>query len=81
MTLAVHREPAYDERPKGVHAMSAKRKKRPARRYINLMISTDTQAEIDTLCDLLKESDPIGTRPSKHRAVAIAVREAIGRRT
>jgi glutamate/tyrosine decarboxylase-like PLP-dependent enzyme len=47
----------------------------------NLVASKETHEAIDRLCDLMGREDPLGTRPSKHRAVALAVHEAIARRT
>jgi len=55
----------------------AKKGKQTARRWSNLLVGAETHVQIDRLCGLLAEEDPIGQRPSKHRAVQIAVAEAI----
>jgi len=49
-------------------------------RWNNFPISPETDAAINRLRELLADKDPLGQTPSKHRAVAIAVMEAIAKR-
>lgn len=59
-------------------------KKRQAKtgraKWTNLLVSRDTMGDIERLADLMKQADSIQQQPSKHRVVAVAVRESILRR-
>jgi len=48
--------------------------------WSTLSFSRETHEQVERLCELLATEDPLGATPSKHRAVAIAVVEAIARR-
>jgi hypothetical protein len=58
----------------------AKATKKTKRTWHNLYLPEDTLAAIEALTGLLAVEDPIGEKPAKCRAIAIAVREAIARR-
>lgn len=43
----------------------------------DVLLSPQTHALIDELQDLLAAADPVGERPSKHRAIALALQATI----
>jgi len=47
------------------------------RGWKNLLVSDATNEKIERLVELLGGDDALGEKPSKHRAIAVAVQEAI----
>ena len=46
----------------------------------NVLLSPPTQAMVEELQQLIGEADALGERPSKHRVIAVALREALDAR-
>jgi Arc/MetJ family transcription regulator len=50
---------------------------KPQRPWTNIIVSRETLAMVEELQEALRRLDPLEQTPSKHRAVALAVRRMI----